>query len=272
MSLADLRTKMWTRYQVVLEFKNRVIGGIPNDKNLISAWIGAKMPALKEEEKQKLVDATVAELPQKTEEKAEGMWTTFKKDDKGLYLEGRCVKAMYKESANILREMLIQHESQSRADQAKAAEKAAKEAEEVEGDDEEKDDKKSGKKEKESRAAKAAKSRFTGLKAKVAERLFIEEDKVYLMRGDGKYITEPDGNEEKPIHIMTTQGPRTALKRFDYVESPALVKFTFRFLNDGIVDLDLVQVFHEHSAWNGLGADRSQGNGLFTVRSIDPVK
>jgi hypothetical protein len=271
MSLLDLKNKMWTRFEVVLEFKNRVIGGIPNDKNLIEAWIGAKMPDKAADEKQKLVDATVAELPKLAEEKAEGMWTTFKTDEKGIYLEGRCVKAMYKESANIMRELLIQHESQTRADQAKAAAKAeeAKKAEKSEEDDDEEEEKKGGKKE--SRSAKAAKSRFTGIKAKLAERLFVEEDKVYLMRSDGSHITKPDGNEEKPIHIMTTQGPRTALKRFDYVNTP-VIKFTLRHMNDGIVDLELIQVLLEHSAWNGLGADRSQGNGLFTVRSIDPVK
>lgn len=267
MSLASIN--LWTRYSIVLEFKNRIVGGIPNDPNLIAGWIGANMPALKEEEKQKLVEATAAELPKMTEEKAEGMWTTFKKDKNGLYLEGRCIKAMFKESANVLRELLISHESKGRDAEAAAAE-AADEAEEAD----EKDDKKKGKKD--SRAVAKAKSRFTGLKAKVAERLFVEEDKVHIMKGEpkplGEYVTKPDGNEEKPIHIMTALGPRTALKRFDYIEAPARIKFSVRHLNDKIIDLELLKVFFDYSSWNGLGADRSQGNGLFDVRSIDPLK
>lgn len=261
MSLANI--SLWTRYSVVLEFRNRIVGGIPNDPNLIAGWIGANMPALKEEEKQKLVEATAAELPKMTEEKAEGMWTTFKKDDKGLFLEGRCVKAMFKESANVLRELLISHESKGRDAEAAAAEAA----EDVE---EEKDDKKSGKKD--SRAAAKAKSRFTGLKSKVAERLFVEEDKIHVKNSEGKFIVAPSGNEEKPIHIMTAQGPRTAIKRFDYINAPAVIQFTVRHLNDKIVDLELLKVFFDYASWNGLGADRSQGNGLFSVRSIDPLK
>lgn len=238
---------MWARYNIELEFRNRVIGGIPNDPELIKGWIQANMPAKTEEERKKIEAATMSELPKLTEEKAEGMWTTFKGDDKGLYLEGRCAKAMFKESANILRDFLIKDEAEDRKSKKKDAEKNGKEAE------------------------KEGKSRFTALKAKLAERLYVEEDKLYLMR-NGDFIKKPHGNEEKPIHIMTAQGPRTALKRFDYIEAPAQVKFTVRLLRDDIVDEDLVRVLLEHSAWNGLGADRSQGNGLFSVLKVEAAK
>lgn len=248
--MASLKNiSLWTRYSINLSFRNRLVGGIPNDPDLIKAWIGANMPAKAEDDKQKLAEATLMELPKLTEEKAEGMWTTFKEDKQGLYLEGRCVKAMFKESANILRELLIQNENKT----DKKEEKREGDEEEVEG---------SGKK---------AKSRFTGLKSKVAERLYVEEDKIYVKDGDNKFILKASGNEEKPIHIMTAQGPRTALKRFDYIDAPSNIIFTVRHLNDKIVDLELIKLFLEHSAWNGLGADRSQGNGLFTVQSIDPI-
>lgn len=234
---------MWTRYEVTLAFRDRVVGGIPNNRKLIEGWIGANMPAVSEEEKAKLAEATVSQLPTLTEEKAEGMWTTFKNDGNGIYLEGRCVKAMIKEASNILRPWFIQWENEQKKGKSKA--------EDGEG--------------------KKTSSRFTGLKAKAAERVEVEQNIIYIMR-DGKKLPKPDGNEEKPIHIMTAQGPRTALKRFDFVNSPAEVKFTLRFLRDGVFDIDVLTRIFEYSSWNGLGADRSQGMGMFDVVSIDLVK
>lgn len=229
MKLSEL--KMWTTYDVRLGIKNRLVGGIPTDPELIAGWIQANMPAATADEKEKLAARTLDELPAATEEKAEGMWTTFKKDEIGIYIEGRQVKAMFKESANILRDMLIKHEGK----------KASKE------------DK--------------TKSRFTNLKARLAERLFVVEDRVHFTR-KGASLTKPDGTEERAIHVMTAMGPRSALKRFDYVTAPAEIAFTVKHLNDGVVDLELIQILLEHSGANGIGADRSQGNGLFEVVEI----
>lgn len=226
MSLLNL----WTRISVELELKNRIVGGIPTDPEMIKGWVAANMPSVTEDEKLKLAEKTLAELPHATEEKAEGMWTTFKRDDKGVFIEGRQMKAMFKEVSNILRDALIKAE-------AKGKEK------------------------------KESKSRFTNLKSKVAERLFVENDRIYFTR-DGALLTKPDGNEERAIHVMTAQGPRTALKRCDFISAPASMTFTTRFLADGVVDLELINTLLEYAAWNGVGADRSQGNGLFNVKAV----
>ena len=222
---------IWKRFDITLGIRNRIVGGIPTDPELIKGWIGANMPKVAEAERVELASKTVADLGAATEEVAEAMWTTFKRDEKGVYIEGRQVKAMFKEAANILRETLIKAEDK----------------------------------------ADAKKSRFTALRSKVAERLFIETEHIHILR-DGKPLAKPDGNEERAIHVFTPQGKRSALKRVDFVSNPANVRFVVRHLaGDGLVDRDLMETLLDFSGWNGLGADRSQGNGLFDVVEIQPL-
>jgi hypothetical protein len=233
---------LWRRASVTLAIKNRLVGGIPTSPKLIEGWIAANMPEVSADERAKLAEKTVQELPEQAEEAAKSMWTTFKRNSAGaVYIEGRNVKAMFKEAANVLREVLIKDE--------RAGKKAAGEGKE-------------GKAE--------AKSRYTNLKSKLAERLFIEQDEIPMLR-DGKAIEKPDGNEERAIHVMTAMGPRSALKRVDFVNAPAVLKFSLRYLNDGVVDVELIKTLLEYAAWNGMGADRSQGNGLFELVELQPL-
>lgn len=80
---------------------------------------------------------------------------------------------------------------------------------------------------------------------------------------------KPDGVEEGPIHVMTAQGPRTALKRVDYVQDVEL-EFYVRVLKTAaqekrhIGEDDMKQML-ALAQDNGFGADRSQGNGTFNV-------
>lgn len=79
----------------------------------------------------------------------------------------------------------------------------------------------------------------------------------------------PVVDEERPIHVQTAKGPRTALKRVDYVER---VTFDFEVWvlktasaekrHIGEDDLALILT---HAQENGLGADRSCGQGKFDV-------
>jgi hypothetical protein len=193
------------------------------------------MPAVDEAARAALATKTVAELGAAVEEKASGMWTAFKRDATGIYYEGRCLKAAFKESANILRETL----------QGEEADAAGK---------------------------KPTKSRYTALRAKLAERLFVEEDVIHFVGADGSRLTEPSGSEERAIHVMTAQGPRDALKRSDFVSAPARLVFHLRWLPDGVCDIDLVRELLEHACWNGIGADRSQGNGRFKVIAVTPAE
>jgi hypothetical protein len=238
----------WKRCTIEIDIKNRIVGGIPNDPNLIEGWTLANMKEAKEEERKKIAETTLEEIGDAVKEKAEGMWTVFKRNENGIYIEGRQVKSMFKEAANVTRDFLIKAESKSGVELDEEDDKIVAEAEEKKG-------KKKGKK-------GAGRSRFTNLKSRVAERLMIEDERIYFVR-DGKNLLKADGNEDRAIHVIGAQGPRTALKRVDFVNAPATLKMTARYLDDGVVDIDLIDFFLRYACYGGLGADRSQGNGIF---------
>ena len=89
------------------------------------------------------------------------------------------------------------------------------------------------------------------------------EQRVYLG------VTEASGSDEGPIHVMTAQGPRTALKRQDYVDAPTL-SFAIWVLKTApqetrhMGETEIVQML-TFAQENGLGASRSQGHGKFDV-------
>ena len=86
-------------------------------------------------------------------------------------------------------------------------------------------------------------------------------------------VKEPTGMEEGAIHVMTAQGPRTALKRADYVEQPTIefevwVYATAPQETRHIGEKQLVDLL-THAQENGLGAQRSQGHGKFNVTGFE---
>jgi len=111
---------------------------------------------------------------------------------------------------------------------------------------------------------------IAAFKAKVAERIFIEPDKIFLGR------MEPDGREERPISAMTAMGPINALKRTDYIETPVL-EFRIKALNDPLVAKNKDKIHPEaylplllgYAQDNGFGADRSQGYGQFHMEKFE---
>lgn len=117
---------------------------------------------------------------------------------------------------------------------------------------------------------------ITAFKAKVAERFFVIENSIPL----GKTVA--DGFAEDFVHAITPQGPISALKRTDYVLSQTLA-FTVRALNEPFTTKDadgtkgclpvLTALEHllEYGQNLGIGADRSQGHGRFTVQEIKEI-
>lgn len=102
-----------------------------------------------------------------------------------------------------------------------------------------------------------------GAKGYVAERVFVEEDRLHLGR------TEPDGVELFIGHVTGPQGPRATLTYYEYCERPELA-FTIMSLQDCITPPQWEQIF-EQAEQNGLGSLRSQGYGRFTLVDVAPV-
>ena len=106
MSFAEFKSQfqqeLYDEYSVTLQL-NDVAGGTPMNKDLIEGWINATCKDKSAEERRKLTEATLEELPEVSEEKEARSWVGFKVDPEtgNLYIEGRCVKAMLKEAGNI---------------------------------------------------------------------------------------------------------------------------------------------------------------------------
>jgi hypothetical protein len=217
-------------YAVEIQILDKIFGGIPKNPEIIQKWIGAvvedktqgqaiaaqTVAAMAPSERG---DPVVAEALQ--EELSEASWIGFKGDAKGLYIEGRQVKALLKECANILRIPL----------------------------------------------------NLAAFKQRVAERMFVIEDRVYLDR------QEPDGFEEGPVHAMTAQGPISALKRADYCKRP-LIAFTVEVLNEAYVTKDKKRIppgdallaLVDYGRNNGIGAERSQGAGRYEIITFEQIE
>lgn len=148
----------------------------------------------------------------------ESNWTTFKRDDDGVYVEARQIEALLKETMDTL-------------DINKGKGSVAR-------------------------------------KQTMQHGLFVKPKKIHLMR-DGESIEEPDGYEERPIHVMGFRGPRTALTREDYVEN-AEIEFEVWVVIPNNRENPHIRKGHledmlELGQENGLGASRTQGYGKYDL-------
>jgi hypothetical protein len=107
---------LFARYRVTLRMSSRIMGGVPKDPKVIEGWIKTKMGLEEGEELRNLVWRTMIDLghnlgatPTEAEldtaiaaTVADKSTNGFKRNDAGLIIEGRQVKAMLKENVNIL--------------------------------------------------------------------------------------------------------------------------------------------------------------------------
>lgn len=209
---------MFDNYQLTLRV-DKLVGGIPKHPTIIRRWQEAHLSGKAGEPTAD--DATNATLnllgtqAMDPEEVVQGIWTGFVTMPSGsLALENRNVKAMLKESANIVKALPEAH----------------------------------------------VRGKAIPLRARLAERVFVAPRLIQIMK-NGEGITEPQ-SVERPIHVMTMQGPRTALKRTDFVEDVEL-RCNLEVLTDGAITEPLLRLILDHASRNGIGTDRSTGAGVF---------
>jgi hypothetical protein len=113
-----------------------------------------------------------------------------------------------------------------------------------------------------------------GSKGALAEGVFVyggNEVKENMEELDWIYLADQvDGLEESIVQAMTPQGPRSSLKRNEFVTKKIMIFYVF-IANSVIHKLDqeaFAKVLY-HSSTHGLGADRSQGNGKFEILSVE---
>lgn len=106
---------IFTVYEVEATFREKIMGGVPMRRNVIEGWIKAGTGIEDVEERRRLMLKTLIEMgvdvhegmsdeeiDAAAEKMAESHTNGFKRDETGLYIEGRQIKAMLKESVNIL--------------------------------------------------------------------------------------------------------------------------------------------------------------------------
>ena len=113
---ADRRGTLFATYRATLAVRDRLMGGTPKDPKIIQAWLRAKAGIEDAEEIRQALLRTLVELGAEVtpgmsydelERASEGLAASrntngFKREPGGLYVEGRTVKAMLRESVNIL--------------------------------------------------------------------------------------------------------------------------------------------------------------------------
>lgn len=102
-----------------------------------------------------------------------------------------------------------------------------------------------------------------GLMRFLAERVFVDD--LYIPLG----VSEPSGTEQRIKHIITAQGPRSAINVVDYVTKPALT-FTVSVLDDFLPAAAWARIW-QCAEEIGIGADRARSDGKFELLAWDRV-
>lgn len=222
-------------------------GGIPNNPEIIKGWLNSRMTKWAEEIAKgraelpeegsieaatlKQIEETKGQLDLVEEEK--GGWCTFKRDERGIYIEPRQVKAMLREAAvglGLTRRPPLGCKQDLREYCAV-------------------------------RPWDYAKGGFDRLR-------FYDED--------GNVVKDVDGSEERPISVKGPAGVRTSIKRNDFIDGELgrFVHFDVRYvaIRPSRPTEEEFQDMLEVCQDLGLGANRSQGQGMFDVVSIEVLE
>lgn len=105
---------VFTRYRGALTFRDKVMGGTPKDPKIITAWIRSRAGVQDEMEAAEMMRRTINDLganvpegalfeviEKASEELSNRQAVGFKRDERGLYLESRVLKAALKEAVNV---------------------------------------------------------------------------------------------------------------------------------------------------------------------------
>lgn len=190
-------------FRVRVRFRDKILGGVPRTEEAVSAWLGARGLSTLESETLESVDLVQGE---------ERCWTGFKRDDSGLYLEARQVRAMLKECAGTL----------------------------------------------------GMTKEVRGLRQHLQHGTFVKPDRIHLG------VAEPTGTMECFGQVQSPRGPRSIVKRVDYVKSPRIA-FEIWTVTKGKLREDMLREILVLAQENGLGAMRTQGFGQFDVEEFSPV-
>ena len=217
----------FTHYTAEIQVIDKLIGGIPKDPDTIKKWLTARL---------ELGDRAVIEL---AEEVAEQMAADGERPGTDELMAEVARKAETGNGFKTVDGELV-YEGRCAKAGLKEAANVAYPGVEFPG-----------------KAQHFGKAYRKGLMRTLAERVFVTP--LYIPLG----VATPSGTEQRVKHIMTPQGPRSALSVVDYVDKP-LVAFTVSVFDDFLPPAAwavIWQVFENI----GIGADRARSDGRFEL-------
>lgn len=212
--------KMYRKYRVQLQIRDKILGGIPKNPELIQGWLKSK--GLEEKAIEEIAAKTEPAVAVAIEEETNKAWTGFKSDEDGVYIEGRQVKALLKEACSMLRI--------------------------------------------------AVKKR--GTKQVLQHGTFVKPEKIYLNVDDGDdsiAFEKPTDHLEMVAHVVGPRGPRSTIKRHDYVERP-FINIEIWVVDNEMIPMQAIKDMLTLGQEIGLGCSRSQDFGKFDLVSFEEIK
>jgi hypothetical protein len=226
-SIFEGKSKSFTRYRVEIVFRHKVMGGTPRNPDIIAGWVRSKAGVTSEEEVARMVGETLARLG----ERSAGNVPAEKVVEASEH-----VAALKSTNGFLTDDKGLYIPSRYVKALLKEACNIAFAGE---------------------RWGKTKK----GARNFLAERVFVEEDRLHLGRA------KPDGLEMVIGHVDGPQGRRSTLAYHEFVLRPT-VSFTVMSYRDEVT-ADQWQEILVLGQENGLGALRSQGHGRFDVVAFD---
>lgn len=97
--------------------------------------------------------------------------------------------------------------------------------------------------------------------------VYVREDRVHIRDKEGKRVMEASGYRDMTLSPMTAQGPRTCLKRVDYVEDARIV-CTVLMMEYSQVKIAHLRKCLEYGEQHGFGQDRSLQFGRYKATLV----
>lgn len=108
----------------------------------------------------------------------------------------------------------------------------------------------------------ALKPQIKNFRGKVANKIYIDEYFVHLLRNGGQ-VKEADAEFDQPVHVITPMGPRNALKTIQFLNGCSL-KFHLKLLEDKEITPERIEEIFEYGSIHGYGGERGMGEGRYT--------
>jgi len=110
----------------------------------------------------------------------------------------------------------------------------------------------------------AIKPQIKNFRGKVANKVYTEEYFIYLLK-NGESLQKEDGEFDQPVHVITMQGPRNALKTIRFLDMPSL-KFRLMLMEDKEITPERIKEIFEYGSIHGYGGERGMGEGRYSFQ------